>query len=90
MSAISTFEPSPIENLANWGRPCMCGGRWVTIVPTATGRLEEMEREAILDAIAKSHENMSMAARTLGISRSTLYVKLAAIRAQSSSSSSGM
>ncbi|RDJ99649.1 sigma-54-dependent Fis family transcriptional regulator [Paraburkholderia lacunae] len=47
----------------------------------SSGRLEEMERQAILDAIANAHGNMSMAARTLGISRSTLYVKLAAIRA---------
>lgn len=44
------------------------------------GSLEEMERQAILAAIASAHGNVSMAARTLGISRSTLYVKLAAIR----------
>ncbi|WP_433705234.1 sigma-54-dependent Fis family transcriptional regulator [Paraburkholderia sacchari] len=47
------------------------------------GGLKEMERQAILDAIANAHGNMSMAARTLGISRSTLYVKMAAIRHQS-------
>lgn len=51
-----------------------------TSSPVPRGRLEEMERQAILDAIANSHGNMSMAARTLGISRSTLYVKLAAIQ----------
>lgn len=54
------------------------------------GRLDEMERHAILDAISNAHGNMSMAARTLGISRSTLYVKLAAIRAQSGSSNAGI
>jgi len=58
-----------------------------TSIPVSFGRLEEMERQAILDAIANAHGNMSMAARTLGISRSTLYVKLAAIRAQLSNSS---
>jgi len=52
------------------------------------GRLETMERQAILSAIANSHGNISMAARTLGISRSTLYVKLAGIRDQLGNSSS--
>ncbi|EYS86305.1 signal transduction protein [Cupriavidus sp. SK-4] len=61
-----------------------------TSLPVSFGRLEEMERQAILDAIANAHGNMSMAARTLGISRSTLYVKLASIRAQPGSSSAGM
>lgn len=31
-----TYEPSRIENLASWGRPCMCGGWQVTAIPTAT------------------------------------------------------
>ncbi|UCV09473.1 sigma-54-dependent Fis family transcriptional regulator [Dechloromonas denitrificans] len=44
------------------------------------GRLAEMERSAINAAVASAHGNLSMAARTLGISRSTLYVKLAAMR----------
>ncbi len=52
-----------------------------------SGRLEEMERQAILGAMANAHGNISMAARTLGISRSTLYVKLAGIRDQSGNSS---
>ncbi|AGW95770.1 sigma-54-dependent Fis family transcriptional regulator [Cupriavidus sp. DF5525] len=60
-----------------------------TSVPVSFGRLEEMERQAILDAIANAHGNMSMAARTLGISRSTLYVKLASIRAEPGSSRAG-
>ena len=47
----------------------------------ATGRLEDVEHKAILDAVGQSQGNMTAAARTLGISRSTLYVKLAAIRA---------
>ncbi|MGH8789163.1 MAG: sigma-54-dependent Fis family transcriptional regulator [Cupriavidus necator] len=61
-----------------------------TSMPVPLGRLEEMERQAILDAIANSHGNMSMAARTLGISRSTLYVKLAAIQSEPRSSGAGM
>ncbi|TCG04927.1 sigma-54-dependent Fis family transcriptional regulator [Paraburkholderia steynii] len=61
-----------------------------TPVPPSFGCLKEMERQAILDAIANAHGNMSMAARTLGISRSTLYVKLAAIRAQPCGSSVGV
>ncbi|MNY73854.1 DNA-binding transcriptional regulator DhaR [compost metagenome] len=59
-------------------------------MPVSLGSLEEMERQAILDAIANSHGNMSMAARTLGISRSTLYVKLAAIQSELGSSGAGM
>jgi DNA-binding NtrC family response regulator len=61
-----------------------------TSIPASFGRLDELERQAILDAIANAHGNISMAARTLGISRSMLYVKLAAIRAQPSSSSAGV
>lgn len=53
-----------------------------TALPISSGNLKEMERQAIRDAIANAHGNMSMAARALGISRSTLYVKLAALRAQ--------
>ena len=49
----------------------------------ASGRLEEMERAAIDAAVASAGGNLSMAARNLGISRSTLYVKLAAIRSRS-------
>lgn len=39
-------------------------------------RLEEAEREAILSAIDGSHGNMALAARSLGIAKSTLYLKL--------------
>lgn len=52
----------------------------------SAGSLEEMERQAILSAIADSHGNISMAARTLGISRSTLYVKLAGMRDRTANS----
>lgn len=51
---------------------------------TASGRLEDLAQHAILDAIKKSQGNMAAAARMLGIARSTLYVKLAVIRAGSS------
>nr|WP_249115687.1 sigma-54-dependent Fis family transcriptional regulator [Azoarcus sp. L1K30] len=43
-------------------------------------RLEDLERQAILAAISNAKGNMSRAARALGISRSTLYVKLGALR----------
>lgn len=46
----------------------------------AAGRLAEMERSVINAAVANARGNLSMAARNLGISRSTLYVKLAAMR----------
>ncbi|WP_232415661.1 sigma-54-dependent Fis family transcriptional regulator [Methyloversatilis universalis] len=39
-------------------------------------RLEETERDAILNAIDDSHGNMALAARSLGIAKSTLYLKL--------------
>lgn len=41
------------------------------------GLLQDMERQAVKIAVANAHGNRSMAARALGISRSTLYVKLA-------------
>ncbi|WP_199406688.1 sigma-54-dependent Fis family transcriptional regulator [Chromobacterium sp. ATCC 53434] len=47
--------------------------------PGGPGRLDEMEKQAIRAAIARADGNLSLAARTLGISRSTLYVKLAAM-----------
>jgi len=56
-------------------------------MPPPAGRLEEMERQAVRAAISTAQGNLSMAARALGISRSTLYVKLAAIRQQAGSSS---
>lgn len=43
-------------------------------------RLEDLERQAILAAISNAKGNMTRAARALGISRSTLYVKLGALR----------
>jgi transcriptional regulator of acetoin/glycerol metabolism len=46
-----------------------------------TGRLDELERQAITAALANANGNVSLAARALGISRSTLYVKLASLRA---------
>ena len=59
----------------------------VSITPPAanlaspvTGRLDEMEKQAIQTAIHNANGNISMAARQLGISRSTLYVKLSAIK----------
>jgi len=47
------------------------------------GRLEEVERLAVSAAVADAKGNLSQAARSLGIARSTLYVKLAAMRQES-------
>lgn len=44
--------------------------------PRESRRLEEAEREAILSAIDGSQGNMALAARSLGIAKSTLYLKL--------------
>jgi len=49
-------------------------------LPTLPGRLEDLEQEAIQLAINRANGNMSRAARALGIARSTLYVKLAAMK----------
>lgn len=54
-------------------------------IPTATTpstarRLAEMEKLAIEAAVVDANGNLSLAARSLGISRSTLYVKLAMMR----------
>ncbi len=61
--------------------PHIAGGVLVAPTPALTaGRLEEVEREAIQLAITRANGNLSRAARSLGIARSTLYVKLAAIK----------
>ncbi|HJV28449.1 MAG TPA: sigma-54-dependent Fis family transcriptional regulator [Aromatoleum sp.] len=44
--------------------------------------LENLERQAIYSAVANAKGNISRAAKLLGISRSTLYVKLANLRIQ--------
>ncbi|WP_204377424.1 helix-turn-helix domain-containing protein [Aquitalea magnusonii] len=51
-----------------------------TVLPNEVRRLAEMEKHAIQAAIAHAKGNLSQAARSLGISRSTLYVKLSAMR----------
>jgi sigma-54 dependent transcriptional regulator, acetoin dehydrogenase operon transcriptional activator AcoR len=51
---------------------------------TASSRLDDLAQHAILEAVEKSRGNLAAAARMLGIARSTLYVKLAVIRAGSS------
>lgn len=51
-----------------------------TVLPNEVWRLAEMEKHAIQAAIAHAKGNLSQAARSLGISRSTLYVKLSAMR----------
>ncbi|BAL22905.1 sigma-54-dependent Fis family transcriptional regulator [Azoarcus sp. KH32C] len=55
-----------------------------TNAPTALpcSSLENLERQAIYSAVANAKGNISRAAKLLGISRSTLYVKLANLRIQ--------
>lgn len=55
----------------------------------SSARLEDVENQAILDAIAQAKGNMAAAARLLGIARSTLYVKLGTIRAHTSHDATG-
>ena len=47
------------------------------VVPGETLRLDDVEREAILNAVRAVGGNLARAARRLGISRSTLYRKMA-------------
>jgi transcriptional regulator of acetoin/glycerol metabolism len=51
--------------------------------PCAAGRLDDLEKRAIAAAIESCKGNLSQAAKSLGISRSTLYVKLSALKEQS-------
>jgi transcriptional regulator of acetoin/glycerol metabolism len=52
------------------------GGESPRPMPASRGLLQEMEEQAVKIAVENAHGNRSMAARALGISRSTLYVKL--------------
>jgi DNA-binding NtrC family response regulator len=51
------------------------------VAPTAIGsgaladRVQSVEREVILAELKRSHQNMSLAAKTLGLERSHLYKK---------------
>jgi DNA-binding NtrC family response regulator len=49
----------------------------VAEAPAATDTLREIEAQAIMDALKKSGGNKSKAAKMLGISRKTLYKRLA-------------
>jgi transcriptional regulator of acetoin/glycerol metabolism len=48
------------------------------VADNAAGRLEDLALQAIRDAVARHHGNISAAARELGVSRNTLYRKLQA------------
>jgi transcriptional regulator of acetoin/glycerol metabolism len=48
------------------------------------GRIERIELEAILAALAEAGGNVSLAAKQLGLSRATLYRRLRAARGRSS------
>jgi transcriptional regulator of acetoin/glycerol metabolism len=56
--------------------PCKPAG---TSLPASDARLHEMTLAAVADAVAAHGGNVSAAARALGVSRNTLYRKLAAL-----------
>jgi transcriptional regulator with PAS, ATPase and Fis domain len=60
--------PIPLDALPEWIREA-------TARP-ATPRLEETEKEAVIEALERAGGNRSRAARALGISRQTLYTKM--------------
>jgi two-component system NtrC family response regulator len=62
---LKVLEKNVLEVMSRRGLPCP---------PPAT--IEEMEREAINQALVYSRGNISLAARVLGIGRNTLYRKL--------------
>jgi transcriptional regulator with PAS, ATPase and Fis domain len=70
---LRTFAPPPAAR-AKAAAPC----NETSPLPQ---RIAELERESILSALAASGGNKVSAARMLGISRATLYEKLAAMRA---------
>ncbi|HJW25099.1 MAG TPA: sigma-54-dependent Fis family transcriptional regulator [Rhodocyclaceae bacterium] len=80
----SQLPPAIVRGVPEPARPAAAQA-----APEGGRRLDEMARQAVLAAIANANGNMSLAARALGISRSTLYVKLAAIRAQSGAPGAG-
>ncbi|HET6718228.1 MAG TPA: sigma-54-dependent Fis family transcriptional regulator, partial [Rhodocyclaceae bacterium] len=62
-------------------RPPPGAGSGERLMPvTLSGRLDSIESQAILAAVANANGNISHAARALGISRSTMYIKLSALR----------
>ena len=52
------------------------GGGRVAVANTRGSRLEELEKQAILEILEELKYNLSRAAKTLGISRATLYNKI--------------
>ena len=77
-SGLIDFRCSRRSCLRGTGRP-LAADASPSAGASAT-RLEDLEQQAILAAVANAGGNISQAARTLGISRSTLYVKLASLR----------
>ena len=69
--AAVTLDELPAELLDETGTPGV-----VAPVRKQSGSLEETERLAIVRAVQDAHGNLAQAARSLGVSRSTLYRKL--------------
>ena len=78
-SGLIDFSLLPEELLASTRSAPLAADASPSAGASAT-RLEDLEQQAILAAVANAGGNISQAARTLGISRSTLYVKLASLR----------
>jgi DNA-binding NtrC family response regulator len=70
MAQGSTRAPAS-DRFPSFERASGCAGD-----PRESRRLEQAELEAIQSAIDGSHGNMALAARSLGIAKSTLYLKL--------------
>ncbi len=68
-----TIEPATVSPAPSFVPPPVS-----SVLPqeSSAGRLQDLELQAIRDALARSGGNISGAARELGVSRSTLYRKL--------------
>jgi DNA-binding NtrC family response regulator len=71
-----TAEPAGLADLPSGFLAPVAAATAETAPPAASATLVDAERQAILNAVARFGGNRSDAARSLGISRSTLYRKL--------------
>ena len=75
----SSYSPPVPSAAAEVGQPAAqsaAGPPAPVAPPPATGRLEELEAEIVRQAVEQAGGNLSLAARRLGIARTTLYRRL--------------